>query len=162
MTGKPLYGHFRMGMLRKADFTLHGVLIRNVLICARWNTTARREYSSSPRAKGCILRLHCYVVIETCPDQIGAFLVNLKTAFKSIHSMRPNRLVSLAAVLSSLPSPCHTIRPCIAEATPATGIPSFAELEAAGAVIGEIRISTQDIFDLEDPTEKCVSLSPRK
>lgn len=33
------------------------------------------------------------------------------------------------------------------------GIPSFAELEAAGAVIGEIRLNAQDIFDLEDPKE---------
>ena len=32
-------------------------------------------------------------------------------------------------------------------------IPSFAELEAAGAVIGEIRVSANDIFDLEDPKE---------
>jgi outer membrane protein assembly factor BamA len=32
-------------------------------------------------------------------------------------------------------------------------MPSFAELEAAGAVIGEVRIDTQDIFDLDDPSE---------
>lgn len=32
-------------------------------------------------------------------------------------------------------------------------IPSFAELEAAGAVIGEVRIDAQDIFDLDDPKE---------
>jgi len=32
-------------------------------------------------------------------------------------------------------------------------IPSFAELEAAGAVIGEIRINAQNIFDLNDPKE---------
>jgi len=32
-------------------------------------------------------------------------------------------------------------------------IPSFAELEAAGAVIGEVRIAGQDIFNLEDPQE---------
>jgi outer membrane protein assembly factor BamA len=31
--------------------------------------------------------------------------------------------------------------------------PSFAELEAAGARIGEIRIRTRDIFDTEDPKE---------
>ena len=39
------------------------------------------------------------------------------------------------------------------EAIPASGIPSFADLEAAGAVIGEIRVNAQDIFDLEDPKE---------
>lgn len=32
-------------------------------------------------------------------------------------------------------------------------IPSFAELEAAGAVIGEIRIDNANIFDLDDPKE---------
>ncbi len=32
-------------------------------------------------------------------------------------------------------------------------IPTFAELESAGAVIGEIRINNQDIFDLDDPRE---------
>ena len=35
-------------------------------------------------------------------------------------------------------------------------IPSFAELEAAGAVIGEIRINNLNIFDLEDPKENGV------
>ena len=34
-----------------------------------------------------------------------------------------------------------------------TDVPSFAELEAAGAVIGEIRIDTHNIFDLGDPHE---------
>jgi len=32
-------------------------------------------------------------------------------------------------------------------------VPSFAELEAAGAVIGEIRVVTHDIFDTTDPKE---------
>ena len=32
-------------------------------------------------------------------------------------------------------------------------IPGFAELEATGAIIGEIRINNQDIFDLNDPKE---------
>jgi hemolysin activation/secretion protein len=32
-------------------------------------------------------------------------------------------------------------------------LPSFDELEAAGAIIGEIRVDTQDIFDLNDPSE---------
>jgi len=35
-------------------------------------------------------------------------------------------------------------------------LPSFAELEAAGAKIGEIRIDPQNIFDLEDPKENSV------
>lgn len=37
--------------------------------------------------------------------------------------------------------------------SPAPDIPSLAQLEAAGAVIGEIRIRTLDIFDLDDPKE---------
>ena len=32
-------------------------------------------------------------------------------------------------------------------------IPSFPELEAAGAIIGEIRVNNQNIFDLDDPRE---------
>lgn len=39
------------------------------------------------------------------------------------------------------------------EPRPRDGLPSFAELEAAGAVIGEIRVIPQDIFDLDDPRE---------
>src|SRR5258706_3392464 len=35
----------------------------------------------------------------------------------------------------------------------AQGVPSLAELEAAGATIGEIRIDTRNIFDLDDPKE---------
>ncbi len=40
--------------------------------------------------------------------------------------------------------------PAMAQDTP---VPSFAELEAAGATIGEIRIVNADIFDLDDPKE---------
>ena len=32
-------------------------------------------------------------------------------------------------------------------------VPSFAELQDAGAVVGEIRVNTQNIFDLDDPKE---------
>jgi outer membrane protein assembly factor BamA len=39
------------------------------------------------------------------------------------------------------------------QAPAAERIPTFAELEAAGARIGEIRIVPQDMFDLEDPRE---------
>jgi hypothetical protein len=38
-------------------------------------------------------------------------------------------------------------------APPAPVLPSFAELEAAGATIGEIRVAARDIFDLNDPQE---------
>ena len=37
-------------------------------------------------------------------------------------------------------------------------LPTLAELEAAGAVIGEIRINTQNIFDPDDPRERCAQL----
>ena len=40
-----------------------------------------------------------------------------------------------------------------AQQPPAQGLPTFAELEAAGAVIGEVRVRTADVFDLEDPKE---------
>jgi hypothetical protein len=45
--------------------------------------------------------------------------------------------------------------PTDAKTTPEK-IPSFAELEAAGARIGEIRIDNENIFDLEDPKENNV------
>src|ERR1700704_5794919 len=35
-------------------------------------------------------------------------------------------------------------------------IPSFAELQDAGAVVGEIRVDTRNIFDLDDPKENNV------
>src|SRR5882724_3500270 len=34
-----------------------------------------------------------------------------------------------------------------------TELPSFEEIEAAGATVGEIRVVTRDIFDTEDPRE---------
>ena len=37
--------------------------------------------------------------------------------------------------------------------TPAAALPTFAELEAAGAKIGEVRIRNREIFDLDDPKE---------
>lgn len=48
-------------------------------------------------------------------------------------------------------------KPAIAnEISEENGIPSFVELEAAGAVFGEIRVDVQDIFDLEDPKENAL------
>lgn len=40
-----------------------------------------------------------------------------------------------------------------AQDSSAAALPTFAELEAAGATIGDIRILTQDIFDTTDPKE---------
>lgn len=46
------------------------------------------------------------------------------------------------------------VAPAIAQERGGSGaIPSFQQLEAAGAVIGEIRINNQDVFDLNDPKE---------
>lgn len=61
-------------------------------------------------------------------------------------STRARRL--LCALLACLAAPA------LAQRAPEAGaLPSLAELEAAGAVIGEIRIKTLDIFDLDDPRE---------
>src|SRR5437879_1275167 len=48
--------------------------------------------------------------------------------------------------------------PLSAEAVPSSAekIPSFAELEAAGAVIGEVRIDNGNIFDLADEKENAI------
>ncbi len=49
---------------------------------------------------------------------------------------------------------CCSCVPAIAEdSVRASAVPSFAELEAIGAVIGEVRINAQNIFDLDDPKE---------
>jgi hemolysin activation/secretion protein len=53
------------------------------------------------------------------------------------------RVIAVAALMQG------TVR--AQEASPP--LPSFAELEAAGAKIGEIRVVTQDIFDTSDPKE---------
>src|SRR5438045_39031 len=43
--------------------------------------------------------------------------------------------------------------PPAVEPPPLGWLPSLAELEAAGAIIGEIRVEPQNIFDLSDPRE---------
>jgi hypothetical protein len=55
-----------------------------------------------------------------------------------------------------LASLCIALAP-LAAAQQEAEVPSFAELEAAGAVIGEIRIDTRNIFDLSDPQESGVA-----
>ena len=61
----------------------------------------------------------------------------------------PGRL--LAAIFLALAWTVHT---AVAQETAEDrGLPSFAELESAGAVIGEIRIDNQNIFDLDDKRE---------
>ena len=45
---------------------------------------------------------------------------------------------------------------CVALSSPVLAqgaLPSFAELEGEGAIIGEIKVETHDIFDLSDPSE---------
>jgi hemolysin activation/secretion protein len=59
-----------------------------------------------------------------------------------------HRLIVLLAVLAGAVGTALAQNP--PEGQP---IPSFAELEAAGARVGEIRVVTQDIFDLDDPSE---------
>ena len=57
-------------------------------------------------------------------------------------------------MLSVCAAICFSCVPAIADdSVRASAVPSFAELEAAGAVIGEVRINAQNIFDLDDPKE---------
>ena len=42
------------------------------------------------------------------------------------------------------------------EAASSTNLPTFEELEAAGAIVGEIRINNQNIFDLDDPDDESI------
>lgn len=55
---------------------------------------------------------------------------------------------ALLAVLACLAQPALAQDPAAG-----AGIPTLEALEAAGAVIGEIRINPQNIFDLDDPRE---------
>jgi outer membrane protein assembly factor BamA len=48
---------------------------------------------------------------------------------------------------------CSSVPATADDSVRAGAVPSFAELEAAGAVIGEVRINAQNIFDLDDPKE---------
>ena len=66
--------------------------------------------------------------------------------------------VGIIADLARLLASCCTAVACslgpAAAQEPSEGkIPSFAELETVGAVIGEVRIDTRDIFDLADEKE---------
>jgi hypothetical protein len=71
-----------------------------------------------------------------------------KTRHHRVASMRSLSRAVLAAVLLA---GCKAMAQ--AQGTPAPALPSFAELEAAGARIGEIRIAAQDIFDTSNPKE---------
>jgi hypothetical protein len=63
----------------------------------------------------------------------------------AMHSMR---LLALGAMLAALPAPAAA-EPSAALAA----LPSFRELEAAGARIGQIIIRNEDVFDTTDPEE---------
>src|SRR5690349_4133709 len=66
--------------------------------------------------------------------------------FPDVRSMRRVAGLWLALVLSMGSASAQ-------EESASNPVPPFAELEAAGAVIGEIRIDNQNIFDLDDPKE---------
>jgi outer membrane protein assembly factor BamA len=73
----------------------------------------------------------------------------------------PNALsqeVYLAQAAGAVPDPTPTTPASTPASSPTTAqpsaLPTFAELEAAGAVIGEVRINTQNIFDPNDPRER--------
>ena len=48
---------------------------------------------------------------------------------------------------------CFSMGAASAQEPPQPPLPSFAELEAAGATIGEIHVGTLDVFDVNDPKE---------
>ncbi len=75
----------------------------------------------------------------------------------------PNADAASQAVNVAQTSDAASSGPSAAPATPSTvantpgaqpTVPTLAELEAAGAVIGAIRINTQNIFDPDDPRER--------
>jgi len=76
-----------------------------------------------------------------------------------LHRLRSSLGLFLLAVFAFGPAGAQEMpeqeRPPLPESGPVAAgkIPSFAELEAAGALIGEIRVVTHNIFDLQDPRE---------
>ena len=58
-----------------------------------------------------------------------------------------------AATPAPAPEPATQTRPSVQALATGVGLPSFAELEAAGARVGQIRIRNLNIFDLDDPKE---------
>ena len=71
---------------------------------------------------------------------------------------RSRHQAGVGIILARLLAGCCAVIACslgpAADQGPAKGkIPSFAELEATGAVIGEVRIDNRNIFDLEDEKE---------
>jgi Omp85 superfamily domain len=66
---------------------------------------------------------------------------------------RVRRLAGLVALLVPLACPPAIAQEPTAAPDAAVAVPTFAELEAAGATIGEIRLYTRDIFDTDTPEE---------
>ncbi len=65
--------------------------------------------------------------------------------------LRARRLAGLIAIVAlSLPAAASAQAPA---AEPEAALPTFAELEAAGARIGEIQVRSRDIFNIQDPKE---------
>ena len=63
-------------------------------------------------------------------------------------SIKQRLLVCLAALAAAAGLGC-----ALSAHAQQQSLPTFAELEAAGARIGEIRVRTEDMFDLDDPRE---------
>jgi len=57
-------------------------------------------------------------------------------------------LLALLLACTVVPDPANAD-----QANEKNTVPSFAELQVEGAVIGEVRVNTRDIFDLDDPKE---------
>src|SRR5574339_170189 len=67
--------------------------------------------------------------------------------------MIASRLLVVIALLAALdPASAQTL-PELPALPGAAMLPSFAELEAMGAIIGRVLVNSQDIFDLDDPRE---------
>lgn len=67
---------------------------------------------------------------------------------------RPSRALAAARLLAAIALCAGSLTPRLAPAQePTDPEPSFAQLEAAGARVGTIRVVTHDIFDTDDPRE---------
>lgn len=74
-------------------------------------------------------------------------------ACQGVDGRRPMPRITAPALWRTLAFALLLHRTVFAQEPPPPLPPSFVELEAAGATIGEIHIVTEDIFDTADPTE---------
>ena len=135
-----------------ARATYHGVATHDDRGAGRWATA--QSTSQSTAATERVARLPAFVLA------ILGSLAWASVAAAASDDAGSQRVVGTVAESSSPDSQLHEIVPSAYRPPPSYGppgakpdVPSAAELEASGAVIGEILIDNENIFDLNNPKD---------